>query len=332
MSILVNKPASVSADSITSLEINKTDLQAKLTALNANAYWKDQNTWKGVAFLFENADKQKVTAVFDIASGVVANLIISEFFFDGIIECKRIDVIGFANDYYSINRSDFTSASEFDIEITNGYQPGGGTSPTLALYHFDGNLNGANGNNLNYRNVSPAYVVGKFSQGVSDINTSGGLYRDAAFFNVGSGDFTIECWAKFSFGNDQDLFSIHDAVNPYTKTFNVMYRPSNDNFTIYSNGGNYVGASPAAGLRDGNWHHIVMQRNTGSLRVFIDGVLAGGAHSFSYNIPVSGYNMGIGYGGDGNPNLWQGSLDECRISNVAIYNIAGFTPPNSPLT
>lgn len=127
MAILTNKPASVSADSTTSLTLNKADLQAKLTALNAGAYWQDQSTWRGVAFLFENANKQKVTASFD-ASGSTANLNVSEFFVDGNIECKRIDVVGFANDYYTIYRSDFTSASEFDIEITNGYALGGGGS------------------------------------------------------------------------------------------------------------------------------------------------------------------------------------------------------------
>jgi hypothetical protein len=129
MAILTNKPASVSADSTTSLTLNKADLQAKLTALNAGAYWQDQSTWKGVAFLFENANKQKVTASFD-ASGSTANLNVSEFFVDGNIECKRIDVVGFANDYYTIYRSDFTSASEFDIEITDGHASGGGGSIT----------------------------------------------------------------------------------------------------------------------------------------------------------------------------------------------------------
>lgn len=129
MAILTNKPASVSADSTTSLTLNKADLQAKLTALNAGAYWQDQSTWKGVAFLFENANKQKVTASFD-ASGSTANLNVSEFFVDGNIECKRIDIVGFANDYYTIYRSDFTSASEFDIEITDGHASGGGGSIT----------------------------------------------------------------------------------------------------------------------------------------------------------------------------------------------------------
>ena len=126
MSILVNKPTSVSADSTTSLELNKTDLQAKLVALGAGAYWENQATWKGVAFLFENASKQKAIAVFNVASGVTTNLSVSEYFVDGAFECKRIDVLGFANDFYTIYRSDFGTASEFDITITDGYASGGG--------------------------------------------------------------------------------------------------------------------------------------------------------------------------------------------------------------
>lgn len=125
MAIITNKPTSVSANSTTSLQLNKADLQAKLEALSAGAYWEDQSTWKGVAFLFENASNQKVIASFD-ASGNTTNLSVSEFFIDGNIECKRIDILGFANDYYTIYREDFTSASEFDIEITDGYASGGG--------------------------------------------------------------------------------------------------------------------------------------------------------------------------------------------------------------
>lgn len=125
MPILTNKPASVSADSTTSLTLNKADLQAKLAALSASAYWQDQNTWKGVAFLYQNADQQNVTVSFD-ATGNTANLTVSEYFVNGNIECKRIDVFGFANDYYTIFRKDFTSASESDIQITGGYSSGGG--------------------------------------------------------------------------------------------------------------------------------------------------------------------------------------------------------------
>jgi len=139
MAIITNKPTSVSADSATSLQLNKADLQAKLEALSAGAYWEDQSTWKGVAFLFENASKQKVTVSFN-ASGNTANLTISEFFVDGDIECKRIDVVGFANDYYTIFREDFTSASEFDIEITDGYASGGGGGFSYVIWNA--NING----------------------------------------------------------------------------------------------------------------------------------------------------------------------------------------------
>ncbi len=149
MSILVNKPASVSADSTTSLELNKTDLQAKLVALGAGAYWEDQSTWKGVAFLFENASKQKIIAVFDIAAGVTADLTLSEYFVDGDLECLRIDVLGFANDFYTIYRSEFDTASEFDIEVTNGYNPNTGTSIVILDSFFEDSTSNVQLNVLN---------------------------------------------------------------------------------------------------------------------------------------------------------------------------------------
>jgi hypothetical protein len=121
MAILVNKPSSVAADSTTSLQINKNDLQSLLVYLGASDYWKDQNTWKAAAFLFENAQKQRTTVTFDFASGVNADLKVDEYFVNGNILCKKIIIIGFANDSFTIFRSNFITTTEFDIGVTGGY-------------------------------------------------------------------------------------------------------------------------------------------------------------------------------------------------------------------
>jgi hypothetical protein len=340
MAILTNKPASVSADSTTSLTLNKADLQAKLTALNAGAYWQDQSTWRGVAFLFENANKQKVTASFD-ASGSTANLNVSEFFVDGNIECKRIDVVGFANDYYTIYRNDFTSASEFDIEITNGYSSIIPSASTLALYRFDNDANDVYGNNLTVSG-NLVYSAGKFNQAASGFSAVSGpteakVTRNASFFNVATGDFTIECWAKFLSTGQQYLLSIvkenvPGVIQP-TREFSILYDGSTNRF--YVRGASDVSITQqinVTGIQDNNFHHIAIQRNSGTLRVFIDGILKDSA-SYTNNIQVSGYILGVGYGGWSTVAApWRGVFDDLRFSNAAVYNITGFTPPTSSLT
>ena len=217
MAILVNKPASVSADSTTSLELNKTDLQAKLVALDAGAYWENQATWKGVAFLFENNAKQKAIAVFDVVSGVTTNLTVSEYFVDGAFECKRIDVLGFANDFYTIYRSDFGTASEFDITLTDGYAGGGGGGgggsggsgsgePGLGyvvwnqvLGHTvepDGGIYGGSGIAAALNDVIPAGTSGEFTFVVNNLNgTNTDFYIGVGpFQSTSTNSFFGLCW------------------------------------------------------------------------------------------------------------------------------------------
>ncbi len=332
MAILVNKPASVSADSTTSLELNKTDLQAKLVALGAGAYWEDQSTWKGVAFLFENAFKQKIIAVFDIAAGVTADLTLSEYFVDGDLECLRIDVLGFANDFYTIYRSEFDTATEFDIEATDGYAAGGGgggggnPSSAIALYHFDGDANDVYGNNLTV-NGSLSYVSGKFGQAVSGFSLFDYLTCDGSFFDVGSGDFTIECWAKITnvpSGGSEMIVGVN-STGSFTCAITRYY----GNILIFINDAIFA-QYPAPSIDD-EFHHLVLQRNSGNITCFKDGVLmASGSNSFS--IPTN-TNLQIGCDPFNGPaTSFGGAIDEVRLSNTAVYNEAGFVPPIAPFS
>lgn len=210
MAILTNKPTSVSADSTTSLELNKADLQTKLEALSAGAYWEDQSTWKGVAFLFQNSSKQKVTVSFD-ASGNTANLNVGEFFIDGDIECKRIDVLGFANDHYTIYREDFTSASEFDIEITDGFSSGGGGGPLQVVKLYD-----------NYKyisSISGDFSVSKFSSAFDPQTLNNGYYpsikmgNGIAIFNTSAlNKMTLSGLKVGNYTNSKFKVSIYEAT------------------------------------------------------------------------------------------------------------------------
>jgi hypothetical protein len=333
VAILVNKPASVSADSTISLELNKTDLQAKLAALSAGAYWEDQTAWKGVAFIFENTAKQKAIAVFDVVSGVTTNLSLSEYFIDGVFECKRIDVLGFANDFYTIYRSEFGTASEFDIEVTDGYAGGGGgggggggPSSTIALYHFDGDANDVYGNNLAVSGA-PSYVSGKFGQAASGFSTITYFDRSASFFNVGTGDFTIECWAKMTSaptGGHEMIVGVNLSGD-----FTYAITRFNSNIRIFIN--SVLFAQYAAPSIDGEFHHLVVQRNAGNVTCFMDGVLkASGLNNSS--IPTNAI-LEIGCDPSSGPATpFNGDIDEVRFSNTEVYNPTGFTPPSSPLT
>lgn len=240
MAIITNKPTSVSADSTTSLQLNKADLQAKLQALSAGAYWEDQSTWKGVAFLFENASKQKVIASFD-ASGTTANLNVSPFFVDGSVECKRIDILGFANDHYTIYRENFTSASEFDIEITDGYAGGGagggggsgGGGGTLSLltgvesFIDVGTMTQINvtseglrsGVNIDDNAFQPDALSFPFMFNGTNYQTTAGVAAPVSFtgyhgLTAGKAGFAVGSNGYITFGNSSSIYSSFSTSSP----------------------------------------------------------------------------------------------------------------------
>lgn len=256
MAILTNKPASVSADSTTSLTLNKADLQAKLVALNASAYWQDQNAWKGVALLYQNADQQNITVSFD-ASGNTANLTVSEYFVNGNIECKRIDVVGFANDYYTILRKDFTSASESDIQITSGYVPSGGGGGGAVVWdtyinghivEADGGIYGpiSGGSPANFvaatGNPIPANTNGEFTFVFKDKDTIISEANDLAF-GIGpfSGIAGISTYFGLGINNGVWILDNNSLVSPAVVSIpnsgevNIRIAREGSNYKIYVN-------------------------------------------------------------------------------------------------
>jgi hypothetical protein len=82
------------------------------------------------------------------------------------------------------------------------------------------------------------------------------------------------------------------------------------------------------------WHHIAFTRNNGTIRVFIDGVLAtSGTYTQSSD---EGGNFCWGGSSNGG-NSWDGYIDETKITVGPIDGggaqyTADFTPPSSPFT
>lgn len=97
--------------------------------------------------------------------------------------------------------------------------------------------------------------------------------RHCALFDPGTGDFTVEAWAKTTVNGNQVIA---------TKGTNWQLAVTSDAGNVgkawfsYANGA--ITAYSTGRVDDGNWHHImaVVKRPTG-VRVYVDGVGKGHA-------------------------------------------------------
>lgn len=168
--------------------------------------------------------------------------------------------------------------------------------------------------------------------------------------------FTIEWWMKAStqenptdtcttgednwiYGNiliDRDVYGVGDYGD-----FGVSLGGGRLMFGVgQGNGG--VGICGATVVTDGQWHHIaVTRRQTGQLRIWVDGELdaqmSGPEGDISYrdgrittypNDPYLVLGAEKHDAGEAYPS-YSGFMDELRISNVIRYSTA-FTPPTAP--
>lgn len=182
-------------------------------------------------------------------------------------------------------------------------------------------------------------VSGDTRQGViGPVHNTGSLYFDGSsdFIQwpnsdaqtIGTGDFTIEFWLKAA---------------PTTDGFIIGTR-SAGGATFHITAGGYKGLTPAGSLRygsteqatttivfDNTWHHCAISRQSGTVRMFVDGVME---RTFSDTSVVSSASgtyyigrhdtvAGIGF--------LNGYLSNFRIVKEALYT-GSFTVPTAPLS
>ena len=149
--------------------------------------------------------------------------------------------------------------------------------------------------------------------------------------DLGTGDFTIEffAYAKTS--------ALHDGYvgkrNPSSfnnNSWRIAYHNTYDNINLLhaDSGGDFTAAAaPAPGS---NWTHYAFTRQSGTLRVFRNGVKTSEASGWTYDFSNS-YNFLIGANITSNYFL-DGFLSNVRvIKGTALYT-ANFTAPSAPLT
>ena len=144
---------------------------------------------------------------------------------------------------------------------------------------------------------------------------------DAAF-NLGTGDFTVECWYKTTVTGRGDIFNFKNSID----------------FGIFANqagagtiGGYHNGLLPTYNTGGVNaWHHVVYVRSAGVIRLYVDGVDRG---SQADTISMSA-NTDIIIGANQAALWYTGLIDEVAYYGTALsaqrvlahYNAAQSAP------
>ena len=166
---------------------------------------------------------------------------------------------------------------------------------------------------------------------------AGGTNGSAAAFYVngsnvtdfGTSDFTIECWINTSVTGDQEILDSRDADG--TNYILVALNTTNKVFVgTYPQTSTKIISSTTIAVN--TWYHIAVVRNSGTTKLYINGVLDGSvADTVNYaqgaNRPMIGATGYFTY-----YNGFTGYLSNLRVvKGTAVYT-SNFTPSTSPLT
>ena len=196
---------------------------------------------------------------------------------------------------------------------------------------------------------TPTSVAGKFGNGMytNDISTtsSGLIHFEVSElgtdFDFGSGDFTIETFAKWEpiFPDSGSyvgvLVSLKDGLLTGSFVFEVRLSTGKVRLVTYSGGVARTLTSDAA-ITANQFYHLAAVRNGDEYSIYIDGVkdintlTTSGAIDSSptsfYGVLVAGSQISTN-AGQFSPNL---VLDELRITKGVARYTGNFTPPTAP--
>jgi hypothetical protein len=155
---------------------------------------------------------------------------------------------------------------------------------------------------------------------------------DHADFVLGSGDFTVDFWARpavdgtvLVLAGQCDVAGIANANSAW-----LIARTAGNAVTFsVATGASATTVTSTSTLIAGAWMHIAAVKTSSVLKLFINGTQEGGnvAHAATVNNSTS--VLGVGSGGDYVTNPWNGWIDEFRLSVGIARWTTTFTPETS---
>ena len=145
-----------------------------------------------------------------------------------------------------------------------------------------------------------------------------------SFTPFGTGDFTIECFARFDAINGKGLFQLGASYLPSAVTGPAVFASvaTNNPWRIYYGTSEAdASVSPSANT----WYHVAYVRSSGVTKLYVNGTSV-----ISQNDTTNYTNKFFVIGGGYSSSfLMDGYIDDFRISHMARYT-SNFTAPAEP--
>lgn len=166
---------------------------------------------------------------------------------------------------------------------------------------------------------------------ITDESWSEGVHDKALAFNgistkvscgtaaslEGKVDFTLSAWIKTSATEAGVIIQQRDQLGYQGEYKFNMNNNGNLQFIVYKNGYQFNFATTMA-VNDGEWHHVVAQRDGVTGRIFIDAVEAGSHTGSEIKLLVPTLQVAIGADIRDNKNFFNGLIDDVRIYNHSL--------------
>ena len=239
------------------------------------------------------------------------------------------------NNNLSLNTNDqaFSSSSYWN-----------GTAPTSTHFSLK-NFGGSNDSGKDY--VAYVFAGGESTAATArsvDFDNDDGLNVAASSdFNFGTGQFCIECWVYVdnlpatgspSYGR---VFQLDGPTGNSSYTnFQVTINPGDGTIHAWAyGGGNPVGISGSKNLKNGQWHHIAVNRDSNNvITQYVDGIPDGTVTATTNFNPNSGSpRPRIGsYDNGGTNGVFNGKISNLRVTVGEPVYTSAFKPSTTPLT
>jgi len=141
-------------------------------------------------------------------------------------------------------------------------------------------------------------------------------------FNFGTGDFTLECWVRFTNITVQNQAILNFRDNSFANT--LSFNNNNAGKIAYTDGIAWRNTTTTIAVN--TWYHVCAARNSGVIRIFVNGT-----QEYSQTLTNNlGQPRGVRIGTfEDLFAFFNGYIDEVRVSNIARYT-ANFTVPTAP--
>jgi hypothetical protein len=285
------------------------------------------------------------------------NLISTTFSTSGTIDLQRM-TIGAAEESGTANSSQWTQGyiSNFRASTTNR-----STSVPTTAFASDSNtivltcqsnrfvdnsaspLTLTTTGNTSVQAFSPFAPTDAYSAGTNGgsgyFDGSGdylSIARDSAF-DVGSGNFTIECWVYASaFVTATPIFCQQQSSASARNSWSLRIDSSgNPQFQASAGSSNDVLITSSAPISLNSWNHIAGVRNGNDWTLYVNGVITGTATA-SITVNYDSTYGDVLFGASRNvatvDRYYTGYISSARLVKGSAVYTAGFTPPTAPLT